>query len=338
MNVLFTCAGRRNYLIRYFKEVIGENGLTVAADNQATASAFADADLSFLVPPVNDKNYIPAILKIIQNYKIDLLIPLNDLELPIVADHKLQLEQFGTKVVLSNYETIKTFTDKWLTYEFFKSISVCTPQSFLDLKSVKKALHDKDISFPLMIKPRMGSGSVGIMTANDQEELELIYRLQMKKNAKKECLSSLLIQEKINGTEYGMDILNDFNGNYIGAFVRKKLSMRGGETDKAISIIDKRFEKIAKKISKASKHIGSVDCDFFVRNNEIYLLEINPRFGGGYPFSHEAGINVPAIYVAWLNGELNISSYLNYQPQLTFAKCSQIKEVQFVKKSLAKAG
>lgn len=174
----------------------------------------------------------------------------------------------------------------------------------------------------------MGSGSLNVMVANDFEELELVYRIQNKKIDTTNCLTGFVYQEMLNGVEYGMDILNDFNGNYIGSFARKKLSMRCGETDKAISVIDENFELIAKKIGESTKHIGSVDCDFFVSNDEIYFLEINPRFGGGYPFSHEAGINIPAIYNSWLRND-GIKEYLSeYKDGIMFSKCSKIVRLQ----------
>ena len=85
-----------------------------------------------------------------------------------------------------------------------------------------------------------------------------------------EIEKSILIQEKINGEEYGIDILNDFNGNHYNSFVRKKIAMRSGETDKAVSVINDEFSRIAKIIGDATKHIGNMDCDFFVANTRAF--------------------------------------------------------------------
>lgn len=100
--------------------------------------------------------------------------------------------------------------------------------------------------------------------------------------------------------------------------------MRSGETDKACSVIDPRFEHIGRKIGENLKHIGNLDCDVFEYQGELYILELNPRFGGGYPFSHEAGINTAAIYIEWLKGNQNISKYINYQSDIAFAKCDRL--------------
>jgi carbamoyl-phosphate synthase large subunit len=131
----------------------------------------------------------------------------------------------------------------------------------------------------------------------------------------------------MNGKEYGMDIVNDFEGNYYGTFVREKVNMRSGETDKAASVIDKRFDEIGEIISKHLKHVGSLDCDVFIAGNKLHVLELNPRFGGGYPFSHEAGINTAAIYIEWLKGNTNVDQFNNYVARKQFSKCDKIIQI-----------
>ena len=145
--------------------------------------------------------------------------------------------------------------------------------------------------------------------------------------SKEDIRHAILIQEKITGTEFGMDVLNDFEGNYVGTFVRQKLAMRAGETDKAISVIDERFNKVGKIIGENLKHIGNLDCDVFEHAGALYVLELNPRFGGGYPFSHEAGINTAAIYIEWLKGNKDIIKHFNHKKGLMFSKCDMLIKV-----------
>src|SRR5690606_27206561 len=131
--------------------------------------------------------------------------------------------------------------------------------------------------------------SIGIDFPEDMEELELAYKLQairlkrtiLAEASKDDIDRAILIQEKIPGKEYGMDVLNDYEGNYQGTFVRQKLQMRSGETDKAVSVIDEKFNTIGKVIGQNLRHIGNLDCDVFEHNGELYVLELNPRFGGG---------------------------------------------------------
>ncbi len=191
------------------------------------------------------------------------------------------------------------------------------------------------MKFPLVIKPRWGSASIGIDFPEDMEELELTYKLQsirlkrtiLAEASKEDIDHAILIQEKINGKEYGMDVLNDFDGNYVGTYVRQKLQMRSGETDKAISVIDERFEQIGKVIGENLKHIGNLDCDVFEYEGALYVLELNPRFGGGYPFSHEAGNNTATIYIEWLKGNKNISKHSDYKEGVMFSKCDRLLKV-----------
>ncbi|MCB0446726.1 MAG: ATP-grasp domain-containing protein [Gelidibacter sp.] len=334
-NILFTCAGRRNYLINYFKEALNNQGKIYAVDMSLSAPAMVDADISILVPSIYSNNYISELKNIITKHHITAVISLNDLELPILSKHKQELESFGTKVIISSEEVIDIAFDKIKTFNFIKNIGLQTPKTFTTLNDAKNAIKDQSLLFPLVVKPRWGSASIGIDFPDSIEELELAFKLQQLR-LKKSILNTasehdfdnaILIQEKIDGKEYGMDILNDFEGNYVGTFVREKLNMRSGETDKAVSVIDSKFEKLGKTISENLKHIGNLDCDVFVADDKLYVLELNPRFGGGYPFSHEAGINTAAIYIEWLKGKTEVSQFNNYQPNLAFSKCDRMMSI-----------
>lgn len=334
-NILFTCAGRRNYLINYFKEALNGNGKILAVDCQTDAPALIDADIAVQVPDIYSTNYIEKLKKICREHEINAIISLNDLELPILSEHKRDLEKEGIMVILSDERVIDISFDKWKTFEFLNSIDILTPRTYIDMNMAIRDLDSKIINFPLVLKPRWGSASIGIEFVENREELLLAYRL-LKSKLSKSILNiassddrehSILIQENIDGTEYGMDVLNDFYGNYYSTFAREKLSMRAGETDKAMSVIDSRLNEVGKTLSKNLKHIGNLDCDLFVKGNSIYVLELNPRFGGGYPFSHEAGANSAAIYIAWINGDNNVDKYNSYKANICYSKCDRLIKI-----------
>ncbi|MFV0180252.1 ATP-grasp domain-containing protein [Empedobacter falsenii] len=335
MNILFTCAGRRNYLINYFKEALKGEGKVYATDMQLTAPALVDADVAIQVPAIYSKEYIPSLKNIIKEHSIKAVISLNDLELPILSEHKKQIEALGARVIVSDEEAIKIAFDKWETVKFLESNGLKSPKTFIDFQEAKKAIESGGLKFPLVIKPRWGSASIGIDFPETMEELELAYKLQnirlkrtiLAEASKDDIDHAILIQEKIPGKEYGMDVLNDFEGNHVGTFVRQKLQMRSGETDKAISVIDSRFHEVGKTIGENLKHIGNLDCDVFEHNGELFVLELNPRFGGGYPFSHEAGNNTAAIYIEWLKGNMDISKHSNYKKGVMFSKCDRLLKV-----------
>ncbi len=336
LHILFTCAGRRNYLINYFRDALKGRGKVFAMDMSDTAPAMVDADVAITVPSVYDINYIPSLIEIIQIHKINAIISLNDLELPILSRHLKYLQSTGVKVLVSSESVIDIAFDKIKTFNFIKSIGLKTPLTFTSLKEANDALKTNKITYPVVVKPRWGSASIGIDFPETYEELNLSFKLQhikLKKSilnivSQQDANNAILIQENMNGQEYGLDIVNDFEGNYFGTFVRKKINMRSGETDKAISVIDDRFNKIGEIISSNLKHIGILDCDIFVSNNEFYILELNPRFGGGYPFSHEAGINIAAIYIDWLFGEKDIKQHNKYKSGMLFSKCDKILKIK----------
>lgn len=335
MNILFTCAGRRNYLINYFKQALKGKGKVFATDMQLTAPALVDADVALQVPAIYDATYIESLKKIVENYNIDAVISLNDLELPILSSAKSDIEMLGAKVIVSDERVIRIAFDKWETVKFLEEIGLKSPKTYIDLKEAKEAIDKGKLKFPLVIKPRWGSASIGIDFPEDMAELDLAYQLQkirlsrtiLAEASKEDFNHAILIQEKIAGFEYGMDVLNDFDESYQGTFVRQKLSMRSGETDKAISIIDNRFEVVGKVIGENLKHIGNLDCDVFEFEDELYVLELNPRFGGGYPFSHEAGMNTAAAYISWLYDNKGIEEFNHYKENIMFSKCDRLLKV-----------
>ncbi len=332
MNLLFTCAGRRNYLINYFKDVLKDKGTVFAADVDRTASALAEADKALQVPDIYAQDYIDTLIYLCKSYNIDAIVSLNDLELPILSDRKKEFEAIGITVVVSNKEVIDIAFDKLKTHNYLEDIGLNSPKTFTNLDIAINALTTGQLSFPLILKPRWGSASIGIEFAETLEELQLTYkllRIKLSKSilneaSKSDLDNAILIQEQLNGFEYGLDIVNDLNGNYVGTFVRKKLNMRAGETDKAISVIDERFNEIGKLIGNNLGHIGNLDCDIFEVDDKLYVLELNPRFGGGYPFSHEAGVNTAGMYVNWLNNRDDITSFLNYKAGVMVTKCDRM--------------
>ena len=277
---------------------------------QLTAPAVQVADVKLQVPAVYDPKYIDITLGICKQYNIDALISLNDLELPILAENKAKFEQIGVKVIVSSPEVIDICFDKYKTAQWTESIGLNATKTYVTLASAKDALAKGEIAFPLFMKPRWGSGSIGLETIDDMEELDIYYHILMKK-IKKSILATasvgdeyIMIQEKLTGQEFGLDVMNDLEGNNVAVSVKKKLAMRAGETDKAITVDLPEVRQMGATIGRNLKHIGNLDVDIMQRANGDYcVLELNPRFGGGYPFSYEAGVNLPKAILQWLKGE-----------------------------------
>jgi carbamoyl-phosphate synthase large subunit len=335
INVLLTCAGRRNYLIDYFRKALSGRGEILAADAVISAPALQEADRSFKVPPVSHPEYIDNLLDICRGYQVRLLLSLNDLELPLLARQRERFLTVGTLPVVSSEDVVDLCFDKWATGEFLSRIGVPTPKTYLTLEGVKEALARDEIRFPLAVKPRWGTASIGIEYPESLEELEIAWRL-CQLRLMRTFLSGpsasdldrcLLAQERLSGSEFGLDVVNDLQGRHVATFSRCKLSMRAGETDQAVTVFHPQLEKIGRKIGEALGHIGNLDCDVFVDDRECQVLEMNPRFGGGYPFSHAAGANLPAALLAWAEGKIPDPDWLTLKPGVASAKCDRLVEI-----------
>lgn len=311
LNILFTSVGRRSYLVKYFKEALQGRGLIHVANSTDVSPAFLVADRHVVTPFIYDKNYIPFLLDYCRNNKISALISLFDIDLPILSENKEEFAKIGTRVLVSEGYVMNVCNDKWNTYNFLVENGLNAPKTYKDFNCAKMDLLNGVVSYPVVIKPRWGMGSISVFEAENEEELDVFYKKTMR-NIQRTYLkyesavninASVLIQEKLRGQEYGLDIINNLEGEYQNTIVKKKEAMRSGETDCAITLNNPVLSNIGMIISGLLHHVGNLDCDVFLNDNCVTILEMNARFGGGYPFSHLAGVNLPQAIVNWLLGE-----------------------------------
>lgn len=331
-NVLLSCVGRRNYLLEPFRQALAGRGQVFAADSSADAAALPEADRAFLTPPVVAPNHLDFLLDICRRHSVRLLVSLNDHELPVLARHRERFEAIGTQPVVSSPEVIDRCFDKWKTVRFLHDHDIGTPRTCTTLASAREQIERGALQFPLILKPRWGTGSTGVEIVASLEELEWAHRLGTRRLLRGPLAtavnggaeSALLVQERLGGVEFGLDVVNDLQGEYVATFVRRKLSMRAGETDRAVTVHHPGLEALGRRLGTALRHVGNLDCDVFVEGDEIRVLELNPRFGGGYPFSQAAGANLPAVLVAWGMREPIDPEWLTYQPGVASAKCDRL--------------
>lgn len=333
-NVLLTCAGRRNYLVGYFREALAGRGRVLVADASPYAPAMQEADQSFTVPPVHSPDYMPTLLGLCRQQQVGLLISLNDLELPSLARHRDDFLSCGVFPVVASPEVVDLCFDKWATAAFLARLGLTAPRSFLALGACREALDRGEISFPLIVKPRWGTASIGVERPADWEELEWVWRMGHHRLARsplarlsRDRNDCLLIQEHLPGEEYGLDIVNDLDGNYVATWVRRKLAMRAGETDQAETVSHPLLEAVGAQLARTLRQPGILDCDVFLHGEDCRVLEINPRFGGGYPFSHAAGADLPSALIAWSRGETPAPNWLQVRPGVISAKCDRLVKV-----------
>lgn len=310
MNILLTSVGRRAYMVKYFQEVLGNTGKVHVCNSDDQTVAFHYADQAIVSPLIYDKDYIPFLLNYCKKEKIDILISLFDIDLLMLAQNKNRFKKIGTQVIVSDPDFVSICNDKWKTDCFLRENGFYTPRTFLTIEKTKQAISNGLLTYPLFVKPRFGCGSISIGVAEDANELDFLFRKTEKavRNSYLKYESAavdnvVLIQECLNGQEYGADLINDLNGNPVNVILRKKLAMRSGETDIAELTSNLNIEAELKRLANLTNHIANLDTDVFLVNETPYILEMNARFGGGYPFSHLAGCNLPAAIVAWCREE-----------------------------------
>ena len=314
---------------------MGDGDKVVATDMQLSAPALQVADVKLQVPAVYDPKYVEITLQICKEQKIDALLSLNDLELPILAENKEMFEAEGVKVIVSAPSVIDIAFDKYKTAQWMESLGLKSPKTYVRLEDAKHALETGELHFPLFMKPRWGSGSIGLASIADMEELDIYYHLLMKQ-VKKTILATasvgdeyIMIQEKLTGNEFGLDVMNDLEGNNVAVSVKQKLAMRAGETDKAVTVDLPEVREIGHKIGNSLKHIGNLDVDVMQnKNGEYCVLELNPRFGGGFPFSYEAGVNLPKAIIEWVKGNKVDVSILQPEYGRMFSKNDYLMEIK----------
>jgi carbamoyl-phosphate synthase large subunit len=312
MNILLTCAGRRNYIVDYFREALQKvSGSVFSVNSSEYSTALSVSDKGFILPSLYDPTYIEKLLKICIEHKIKAIIPLFDLELPILAKARERFSYHNIDLVLSSKYVVDICNDKWRTFNYLQEIGVSVPKTYNKLNEVKEAIDKNLIDFPIIIKPRWGMGSIGLIVVENDLELQILAKRTLRiiqssylSSISQDAINeAILFQEKLQGQEYGLDVINDLEGKYIISIIKKKILMRSGETDVAMTVDDMILKQLGQRIGTKLGHIANLDIDVFLTPDGPLVLEMNPRFGGGYPFSHLAGINLPSAIISWLEGK-----------------------------------
>ncbi len=310
-NLLLSSAGRRTYLVEWFKEALGNEGSVVVANSDALAPSMIAADVRVESPLIYSDEYIPFMLQCCADNQVGAVVPLFDIDVPVLARASQEFFDAGVFPVVAPLETALACNDKFRTQQVLRELGLASIPSFVSLEEAEEALNDGRLSFPVVVKPRWGMGSIGVSKVWSTEELRAEYAIVLQeiqdtylRYESADQAQPVIIQQCMDGQECGMDVINDLCGGFRGISLRKKLAMRAGETDAAEVIpAEEPFMSLGRTLSLWSRHPGNMDLDVFLQDGVPYVLEMNGRFGGGYPFSHCAGVNEPAALVAWLRGQ-----------------------------------
>ena len=315
LNLLILSCGTRDKVVQYFKEAFKGEGKIIATDCSPYAPALYEADKHYIVPRITEPGYMDVIFDICKKEEIKGVLSLIDPELSLIAKYKKEFEALGVTVIESSYELCERTLNKWEMYQWMTTHGYPCAKSYIDLDALKKAIANKEIQFPVFVKPAKGSASLHISVANDMETVELLYNHE----------EGMMIQEFMKGQEIGVDCYIDLiSKEIVSIFSKKKLVMRAGETDKAISFRDEKLFTQVEKFVKENGFEGQIDIDIFENDGVYYFSEVNPRFGGGYPHAYACGADHMTLIKNNLKGIANDSKIGQYAAGKVMMKYNEI--------------
>lgn len=320
INILILSAGTRNKIVEYFVNnltVSNEDriGYVVATDMSDIAPAIYVADKYYKVPRMTADNYIEKIFEICKKENICAVFSLIDPELSLLAKHEDEFKKLGVTVIGSTYDLCEMSLDKMQMYEWLVSHGYNTAKTYVDKFAFFSDVEKGEISYPVFVKPVRGSASTAINRVDNKETLEFLFEHE----------TNLLIQEYMNGQEIGADVYIDLiTGEVVSIFTKKKLVMRAGETDKAVSFKDPELFELIERFVKQAGYRGQVDIDIFEINGQYYISEVNPRFGGGYPHAYECGCNHMKLIIENLREKANKKNIGFYEENIYMMKYNEL--------------
>jgi carbamoyl-phosphate synthase large subunit len=304
-NILITSAGRRVSLVRMFKKELKSffpdaKVLTTDAEPQLSAACH-ESDSAYKVIKNDADGYIEELLTLAVKEKVKIIVPTIDTGLQILADHKDLFSNEGITLLTCSSSFIEICRDKRKSSSFFATKGIDSPEIF----------SKDNLRFPLFIKPYDGSMSVDTFLVESEKDLTPQHLSN----------SRFMFMEYINGgiyEEYTIDMYYDKNHSLKCLVPRRRIEVRGGEVNKGITVKGYVFEFLRDKLQLIEGAVGCLTMQLFFNKEtkSIKALEINPRFGGGFPLSYLAGANYPSYIIREYLLEEPVESFHNWEDRL----------------------
>ena len=304
MNILFCSAGRRVELLKDFRKSLSPDSKIIAADMSPYAPAMYVADAHYLVPAIHDEAYLPTLLAICEKESVQAVTTLIDPEIEGLARNREAFEKIGVKVLTPYEETAELCFDKYQMFRFLHERGIATPMTYGTLAETKNALDAGLLSFPVFVKPRTGSGSVGARRVDSLQQLEKAWAAD----------ESLIAQEYMLCDDVDADVYVDtVTQKPVSIFAKRKLETKLGGASKTVSFRDEKLFAFICEALSCFRFSGPIDVDLFYRDGEYYLSEINPRFGGAYLHAYGAGVDFVKLIENNVRGIANEAVFGNYE-------------------------
>jgi carbamoyl-phosphate synthase large subunit len=279
--VLLTGVGKRYDIVSSF----AEHAFTIAADSSPLAPAQYAADVRVAPPRIDDPGYVPFLLDLCEKHDVGAVVPLTDLDIELLARARPELPAF-----VPDPEIARDTFDKYAAHLLLERHGLPSPPTVLP--------PEEPDSYPVMVKPRQGSGARSIHPAADRDEMQFFIRY---------VKEPVMVQRLMQGPEFSIDLLSDLDGRCLNAIPRTMIESRGGESIKGAVIHDQELIDLGRSVVEALGVRGPCTVQAF-RDAEIGLgiTDVNTRFGGAFPapmYAALPGRTYPELIVKMARGE-----------------------------------
>ena len=261
----------------------------ISVDIYALCAGRYLSDRFSTVPPAADRSYVERVFELCTREKVNIVFPVLDEEQVVFADHRERFERKGIRVIVNDPALVRLARDKYRTYQFCRAHGIPTPLTLLP----DEAVRSEALRFPLIVKPRVGLGSVGVFKATDARELEFFLSY----------VRDPIVQEFVDGKEYTIDILTDLEGQVISVVPKVRLDVKAGVQVKGCTIRDNRLLHYGQMLAGTFGLAPRANIQCIETNDHFQLIEVNPKFPASLPLTVAAGANFPLLLVMMCLGK-----------------------------------
>ncbi|MHA2787715.1 ATP-grasp domain-containing protein [Corynebacterium sp. S7] len=330
LKIVIASSGRRAHYIDWFKEALQKQGIpgeVIAMEYRATAVSLRLADRGVTTPAYNGPEYPTFIRNWVEKERPDLFFSMNDYELGIHSDGLAnELRELGCIVGGIDDKAQELVLDKYRMAQALQEIGVGAAETFLGTQ-VDEIVASAEEGAKFVVKHRFGSGSSGLFIVTADRLAASVAQSAVtalnEYGRKSPEADYVIVQEFLPGPEYGVDGIFSLDGKHelLGVLARRTEVMFGGDPDLAVSADGGQFRKEMEKLGELLRPIGPVNADFRMNEaGEPHIIDINPRFGGGYPYCHAAGADMPSFLVRLAAGLDADPELLDYELGVTVAR------------------
>jgi carbamoyl-phosphate synthase large subunit len=300
--ILLTGVGKRYDIVSAF----AQHATVITADPNPLAPAQYAAHHRVAVPLIKDPEYVPALRALCDEHGVGAIVPLTDLDIEVLA--QARVDGHLPEALVPGPATATATYDKFLAHQRLQELGLPSPPTVLP--------GEEPGSYPVMVKPRRGSGAESIHRAHDAEEAAFFCRYLRDKD--------VMVQRLMDGPEFSIDCLSDTEGRCLNAIPRSMLESRGGESIKGTVLDDRELVELGRDVVEALEVRGPCTVQVF-RDREIGLgiTDVNTRFGGAFPgpmYAALPGRTYPELIVRMARGEAVEPHVGEFRSGMTFTR------------------